>query len=62
VHYEVRDITNPESESRFEIERDEQPSEGEALALGSMVYEVVRVRRAVIEVTRQVGPAQKRLP
>ena len=59
LHFEIRDITNPENESRFEIELlDQPPDMGETIALGSMVYDVVRVERDVITVTWQVGPAQ----
>jgi hypothetical protein len=40
VRYEVRVVSD---ESQFEIERDEPPVEGEAIAPGSMVYKVLRV-------------------
>ena len=35
LHFEIRDITNPDNESRFEIELlDEPPDMGETIALG----------------------------
>jgi hypothetical protein len=58
VFYEVRDITNPENEGRFEIEVDEPPAVGETLTRGTMVWEVLHVQQAVITVTRQAGPGQ----
>jgi hypothetical protein len=59
VTYIVRDVTDTQNLSEFEIELDEPPREGESLPVGTMVYEVLRVsEEAVIEVRRQVGPGQ----
>jgi hypothetical protein len=58
VFYEVRDITDPQNESRFELELDQPPLPGDALELGSMAYEVIHVQQAVISVVRPVGPGE----
>jgi hypothetical protein len=58
VFYEVRDITDPQNESRFEVERDEPPLPGDTMTLGSMVYEVISVRQAVIQVVRRNGAGE----
>ena len=48
MHEFVHDITEPQNESKFEVELDEPPGAGDPLELGSMVYEVMRVSGAVI--------------
>ena len=58
MFYFVHDTTNPENPSHFETELDEPPTEGETLRAGTMVYEVVSVRRADIDVVRRAGPGQ----
>ena len=61
MRYEVRVVSD---ESQFEIERDEPPVEGEAIAPGSMVYKVLRVLPGegefdgIIEVEWQAGPTR----
>jgi hypothetical protein len=63
VRYEVRVVSDG---SRFEIERDKAPVEGDVLAPGSMVYKVVRVLHGegefdgLIDVELQAGPGEVR--
>ncbi len=60
MRYEVRDVSSPGGQSRFEFELDEPPKEGQFLEQMNMVYEVLRVvpELGVIEVRAAAGPAQ----
>jgi hypothetical protein len=60
MRYEVRDVSSPGGQSRFELELDEPPKEGEFLEQMNMVYEVLRVvpEVGVIEVRTAAGPGQ----
>lgn len=45
MRYWICDISNPASESRFEIDFEEPPAEGSVIAPGRMVYKVMSVVR-----------------
>jgi hypothetical protein len=49
MRYWICDISNPASESRFEIDFDEPPAEGSVIAPGRMVYKVTAVVRLASE-------------
>jgi hypothetical protein len=65
MRYWICDISNPASESRFEIDFDEPPAEGSLIAPGRMVYKVTAIVRlasetspGVIEVERVTNRRQ----
>jgi hypothetical protein len=65
LRYEIRDLSSPGGESRFEMDLDDPPAEGDVIDPGTMVYKVRTIVRlaaetspGVIEVERVAGPGQ----
>jgi hypothetical protein len=60
VLYEIRDVSSPVGQSRFELELDKPPKDGDFLSQLNMVYEVLRVipEEARVDVRTAAGPGQ----
>jgi hypothetical protein len=52
MRYWICDISNPASESRFEIDFDEPPAEGSVIAPGRLVYKV----KAIVRLASETSP------
>jgi hypothetical protein len=57
----VRDVTDPDDESTFEIELEDTPKIGELVTFLTTIYGVVALDadQRVIEVEQQAGPADE---